>query len=72
MERDECSKEIVIRLSPSLYDDITEFAWDRSMARTEAILLLIRQGLFAKDSIETPDGDRWRNPDEVVVDSRLQ
>ena len=60
-----------IPIEPSLLAGIDDFAWYRNLDRTEAIHILLNNGLATQDTINTPHGDRRQSPDEVVVDSRI-
>jgi hypothetical protein len=64
--------DVCISLPVTMLADIDEFAWYLYLGRTEAIRLLLKQGLSAQEQIEAPFGDCRQSPEEVVVDSRVE
>ncbi len=62
---------MLISLEPSMLVYIIDFAWYRHLDRSEAIRILLQQGLATQAAIETPYGDRRQSADEIVVDTRV-
>ena len=62
------TEELVVRVTPVMFDEINDFAWYRSLDPDRAVRALLKKGLSVQDEIRTSHGDRRTSDGEVVVD----